>query len=123
MIYMATHFTHKMLRDGTWTVQFQAVSHKQVIELVNEQRWQSVIGHKASAQVATQELGVRVSVHRRSIKVSSGDTVIILSIRLPRLKEGTYLNAEQIREAGVDWHIATVTKGSTQWKSQSPAMG
>tara|TARA_Y100000310_G_C20378399_1_gene666882 strand:- start:388 stop:624 length:237 start_codon:yes stop_codon:yes gene_type:complete len=70
--------------------------------------WSCIIGHKATAQVASHELGITVTCHRRSIKLREGDTLIIVSPRLPRLKEGQYLTQEQIEAAGTDWLMATV---------------
>lgn len=65
----------------------------------------SYIGHKATAQVLSEDLGVVIAFHRGGFQQQPGDTAIVVKIHTPRLQEGALLDESEIRRIGYDFGI------------------
>ena len=67
----------------------------------------SAIGHEATAKIISTQLGVQVPVNRISIKLTSGDVLVVYQL-LTRLPEGKVLNEEEMKQVQAKWYVCFV---------------
>jgi len=74
--------------------------------MVEEQPWQSAVGHAATAEVLSRLLGVNVPMNRVAYIQRPGDNALVFKLR-DRLPEGTILTVEDIERIGYDFGLLT----------------
>jgi hypothetical protein len=89
---------------GDW--RFEPLSVELARELVRG-GFVSAVGHPASAQFLTAQLGVEIPVNRVAIEMQAGDRAVVLRLK-GRLPEGVVLNEEQMRD--FPFELALLTK-------------
>ncbi len=70
------------------SVGFSPVPKDHVAKLAKSGLFQSAIGHKETADVLSSELGAPIPVNRETVKLKSGDEVIVAQYIGQRLPEG-----------------------------------
>lgn len=90
MIYVTNAFSLQMLPEWASSAKIQAVlfSTNAVKDLLRRTPWESAIGHSDLAAVASGELGIAIHVNRKSVTFDSGDQLLVIQYRGPRLPEG-----------------------------------
>jgi len=67
----------------------------------------SAVGHEATSQIISVQLGVQVPVNRISIKLVAGDTLIVYQL-LTRLPEGKVLGVDEMRQLQAKWYVVRI---------------
>jgi len=67
----------------------------------------SAIGHEATSQVISVQLGIQVPTNRINIKLSAGDVLIVYQL-LTRLPEGKILGVDEMRQVPSKWYVVTL---------------
>ena len=75
----------------------RTVSTVEARQLLSENRWQSAVGHEATARIVSKVLGVEVPAERRQVRLEEGDRVLVFQL-LQRLPEGKVLGEEELAE-------------------------
>ncbi len=80
---------------------------EQVKKLTSELSYQSIVGHKATADVLSQILGFRVVENRVNYTVQDGDIVVVFTPGI-RLEEGKVLSEDELKKLPGRYFIVTV---------------
>lgn len=83
---------------------YQKVSLAYAKELVNNQKWQSAIGHESTAKIISQLLKIECPVNRINY-VQDGDEVCLVFKLNSRPSEGKILTIEEIESIGYSWYL------------------
>lgn len=82
----------------------QEVTTEDVIQFIGSEKVESAVGHKVTAAIITELLGVKVSLNRVDYKQGRGDMAIAFQLK-KRIPEGTVLSRKQIEEIGYRWRL------------------
>jgi len=107
-VYLANAFSLSMLVPPA-SIRVTEVTVDDVKRVV-AQGFVSAIGHDATAKIISTQLGVQVPVNRISIKLTSGDVLVVYQL-LTRLPEGKVLNEEEMKQVAAKWYLVTVQGG------------
>lgn len=91
MIYLVNAFSLNMLDiNGPIELEvFPLQTEDDVLDiLLTYKKFISVIGHKETADVISNMLGVNIEHNRATVKLSKNDVAIVAQYRGPRLEEG-----------------------------------
>ena len=78
-------FSINMLANTPALVHIDSIDTLRVVELKNE--LESAIGHKATANILSDILGVKIPVNRATVKLGQGSHAIVAQYIGPRLDE------------------------------------
>jgi len=67
----------------------------------------SAVGHEATSQVISTQLGIQVPTNRISVKMVPGDVLIVFQL-LARLPEGKILSEDELRQMPAKWYVCFV---------------
>jgi Holliday junction resolvasome RuvABC ATP-dependent DNA helicase subunit len=104
-IYLANAFSLSMVTPPT-TIKVVEASAKDVKNVLKD-GFVSAVGHEATAQVITSQLGVQVPVNRISIQLKDSDVLVVFQL-LTRLPEGKILGVDEMRQLQAKWYIVTL---------------
>ncbi len=74
---------------------FERISKEEATKLLKENEFISAVGHKGTAEVMSELLGVEIPVNRVRVEMEEGDTAIVFRV-LVRLEEGKVLSKEEL---------------------------
>jgi len=103
---IASAFSLNML-DNTSThhISFSPLTPEQVKSMF----WngvQSAVGHEATAQVISAQLGIEVPFNRVSVGLGQGNSMIVAQATMPRLAEGQVLSHEEMMNVPITyWYL------------------
>lgn len=97
MLYVTSAFSLSMIPSEGAVIKVRPTSPEDARKLLVTQRWESAVGHEATAKILSEILGVTVPAQRKAIKLQIGDAVLVFQL-LQRLPEGKILNEEELRE-------------------------
>jgi len=104
-VYISNAFSLSML-TGPATIKVFEVTVFDVKDIIKD-GFVSAIGHEATAKIISTQLGVQVPVNRISIKLTSGDVLVVYQL-LTRLPEGKVLNEEEMKQVQAKWYVCFV---------------
>jgi len=107
-VYLANAFSLSMVTSPT-TLSVVEASAEDVKNILTR-GFTSAVGHEATAQIISVQLGIQVPTNRISIKLVSGDTLIVYQL-LARLPEGKILGVDEMRQVPSKWYVVTVQGG------------
>ena len=88
------------------TFRFTPIPDVEAVKELVQNGFESAIGHQGAADVMTADLGVPVSVIRRSVFLEKGDQAICLRL-VERLPEGQVLTADKLRKIPHEYGLIT----------------
>lgn len=83
---------------------YRKSSVKEARELIQENGFESAVGHKATAEILSQILETEIPQNRIQAKQEAGQIAIVFSMN-KRIEEGRILNREEIEEVGYSINI------------------
>lgn len=89
MRYLANAFSLNMLAVSNGSLRFSEVSTEHASNYIKQENFVSAVGHADTAAVFGSELRCDVACNRVTLKIASGDTVLVGQYSGPRLEEGT----------------------------------
>jgi len=104
-VYIANAFSLSMLTPPA-TVKVAEVGAEDVKNIIKD-GFTSAVGHEATSQIISVQLGVQVPVNRISIKLVAGDTLIVYQL-LTRLPEGKVLGVDEMRQLQAKWYVVRI---------------
>ena len=104
-VYLSNAFSLSMITPPT-TIKVVEASVEDVKRLLIN-GFTSAVGHEATAQVITTQLGIQVSANRVSIQLKTGDTLVVFQL-LTRLPEGKILGVDEMRQVPAKWYVVTL---------------
>ena len=107
-VYVANAFSLSMITPPSTLSVVEASAEDVKRLLING--FTSAVGHEATAQIISVQLGIQVPTNRISIKLVSGDTLIVYQL-LARLPEGKILGVNEMRQVPSKWYVVTVQGG------------
>jgi hypothetical protein len=112
MLYLANAFSLNMLGETEAVLKVREISIDEVARILKNKLYfgdgfKSVVGHKATAEVLSALLDVRVKFNREAIKIEKRDAVIVFQL-LTRLPEGTVLSEEEISRLEFKFYLVVV---------------
>ena len=81
---------------------FETTSLDEVKKLLQENEFVSAIGHKSTAEVLTELIGIDIPMNRIQFSQKPGQTAIVFRL-LGRVPEGKILSREEIEEIGYEF--------------------
>ncbi len=119
MTYLGNAFSINMIQNFPANISINKVKIETVKEMLHAD-FTSAIGHKDTAMIVGNLLGMEIEANRISISLTPNDVLIVAQYKGPRLPEG----ATQLPEgAKIEWFIVTVnglTDISENESTQSP---
>ena len=79
-----------------YVVSIQSLSLDDVKNMLLKEKYESIIGHEATAQLLTSLINIPIQFNRKSITLHDGDRLIVLQL-MSRLPEGKVLTYEEIK--------------------------
>jgi len=104
-VYIANAFSLSMLTPPA-TLTVAEVGAEDVKNIIKD-GFTSAVGHEATSQIISVQLGVQVPVNRISIKLVAGDTLIVYQL-LTRLPEGKVLGVDEMRQLQAKWYVVRI---------------
>jgi len=104
-VYISNAFSLSMLTPPT-TIKVVEASVEDVKNILSS-NFISAIGHEATSQVISVQLGIQVPTNRINIKLSAGDVLIVYQL-LTRLPEGKILGVDEMRQMPAKWYVVTL---------------
>ena len=104
-VYISNAFSLSMLSAPT-TVKVLEVSSDNVKDILKD-GFTSAIGHEATAQIISTQLSIQMPVNRISIKLTSGDVLVVFQL-LSRLPEGKILGVDEMKGIPSKWYVCFV---------------
>ena len=86
------------------TFDFQPISLLEARELVKRAEIISAIGHAATAEIFSEELGIEVKLNRFDFVQNVDETAIVFKLKT-RIAEGKVLDRTEIEEIGYEFGI------------------
>ncbi|GIW22510.1 MAG: hypothetical protein KatS3mg068_1517 [Candidatus Sericytochromatia bacterium] len=100
MIYLNNAFSLNMLKDlgvgGKYLIEVENISKDQVKELLENNEFESVIGHEGTAIFLSRLLDLEVKYNRKPIILNEFDILIVLQLKT-RLPEGKELTDDDLK--------------------------
>jgi hypothetical protein len=100
---IANAFSVNMLRSADRSVTFKTLARNKACEQAKGRA--SVVGHADTAKIFSAQLGLPVAFNRETVKLDSGDTVLLGQYEGPRLAEGT---TTLPAGASITWILVTI---------------
>jgi len=91
---------------GSATIKVLEASVEDVKDILKD-GFTSAVGHEATAQVITTQLGIQVPTNRISVKMVPGDVLIVFQL-LSRLPEGKILGVDEMKGIPSKWYVCFV---------------
>jgi len=104
-VYISNAFSLSMITPPT-TIKVVEASVEDVKNILSS-NFISAIGHEATSQIISVQTGIQVPTNRISIKLASGDTLIVYQL-LARLPEGKILSQDEMKQVAAKWYIVTL---------------
>ena len=104
-VYVSNAFSLSMLTPPT-TVKVLEVSGDDVKDILKDS-FVSAVGHEATAKIISTQLNIQVPVNRISIKLTSGDVLVVFQL-LVRLPEGKILSEDEMKQVQAKWYVCFV---------------
>jgi Holliday junction resolvasome RuvABC ATP-dependent DNA helicase subunit len=104
-VYISNAFSLSMLTPPT-TIKVVEVSAEDVKNVLAH-GFTSAVGHEATAQVISAQLGVQVPTNRISIQIKPSDTLVVFQL-LTRLPEGKILGVDEMKGIPSKWYVVTL---------------
>ncbi len=89
------------------TYKFKKLSKEEVVAMLKNELWVSVIGHQATADFLSQELDMEIPANRQAIKMERGDRAIVFRL-YGRFPEGKILSREELEN--FDYELALLER-------------
>jgi hypothetical protein len=89
--------------NGIWDVQTVTA---EAVKMNLTQPWVSAVGHKSTAKIMSEVLGIGIPVNREAINPMPGDKLFCFKLK-GRAPEGVVLDREQIERMGYEWLLMT----------------
>lgn len=86
------------------TFDFQPVSLSGVLDLLKTTRFESAIGHAATAEILSDLLGISVKVNRVEYTQGIDETAVVFRLK-SRITEGKVLNRRELEAIGYEFGI------------------
>ena len=86
------------------TYEYAPIELEEAQELLQENEFESAIGHQSTAEILSELLQIKVEVNRTEYRQSVDDIALIFKLR-SRPPEGKILTSEEIEEIGYDFGI------------------
>jgi hypothetical protein len=110
MQFISNAFSINMVespRKGqSFTAKFKRLSTVDASEMVREDYFKSVIGHRDLAEVVGIELNATLPFNRESVKLRAGDVMLVCQYSGPRLPSGC---TELPEGAQIDYFLVAIT--------------
>jgi hypothetical protein len=109
MIYIGNAFSLSMLdpsRDE-YGIYVTRLTIEDVIDLLENNVFESVVGHQSTADVLTQLLGIDIEMNRKMLKLTRGDTLIVFQL-MTRLPEGKILSQEELENLDYTFYLVEI---------------
>ena len=90
----------------TGTFNLKDITLQEARELIQNNEWQSAVGHQSTADVLTTLLETKIPENRVPFEQSTGETALIFKLN-GRPAEGQILTAEEIHQMGFKFQILT----------------
>ena len=108
MKFISNAFSLNMLERGpigeTNTFDIVRIDAEHAQNLLVDNSFKSVIGHRDLAGLVSEQVGVEIEFNRESVKVREGDMMIVCQYSGPRLPEGC---TELPSGAQIDFYLVT----------------
>jgi len=104
-VYISNAFSLSMISAPT-TVKVLEANTENVKDILKD-GFTSAVGHEATAQVITTQLGIQVPTNRISVKMVPGDVLIVFQL-LVRLPEGKILSQDEMKQVAAKWYVCFV---------------
>jgi hypothetical protein len=104
-VYLANAFSLSMLTPPT-TVKVLEVGVEDAKSILRD-GFTSAIGHDSTAKIVSLQLGMPVSVNRVSVKLETGDVIVVYQL-LTRLPEGKVLSEDEMKQVQAKWYFCFV---------------
>jgi len=104
-VYISNAFSLSMISAPT-TIKVVEASAEDVKNILSS-NFISAIGHEATSQVISVQLGIQVPVNRISVKMVPGDVLIVFQL-LSRLPEGKILGVDEMKGIPSKWYVVTL---------------
>lgn len=89
MIYFVNAFSLNMIDiDGPTELQIFPLQKADAIDFLKSREFTSAVGHKETADILTNELGLNIQHNRMTIKLGKNDITVVAQYIGPRLEEG-----------------------------------
>lgn len=82
------------LSDTSYSVKFSAMTEEDARKTLQENAFESFIGHEGTASVLSSRLGQDIAFNRTNVLLGAGDFAIVC--QLPRPKEGQVYAEEEV---------------------------
>ncbi len=86
-LYIGNAFSLQMLQ-GDANINVRNITQEEASSIAKSRNWESCVGHADTAAIFSDQLGVEVSMNRISLKVDSGDQILVGQLVGGRLPEG-----------------------------------
>lgn len=106
MKYLVNAFTPGMLASLTGQISLAEISIADAQVLARTGDYQSVVGHADTAALFSAQLEVEVKFNRQTVKISSGDELLLGQYTGPRLPEGVTTLPD---DASIRWCLVRAT--------------
>jgi len=101
--YISNAFSIGMLSSNDSIVRIKNLELEKVKEILSR-GFISAVGHKATADVITQMVGIDIPTNRVEIKLTTSDKLVVFQI-LTRLPEGVILSKEEVDKIPHKWYL------------------
>jgi hypothetical protein len=102
-------FSPSMLGVGGGTVEFKEISLLEAHHLANRDSIESAVGHRSTAKIFSELLGIEVKPRRVQVRMSNGETALLGSMGT-RVPEGRTLSYSELQKMPIRWFLVKVIK-------------
>lgn len=103
-VLLGNAFSLNMIQ-GNKTLKTRVLDIEQVQDLVKERVPTSAVGHGDTATIVSGLIGKQITSNRITVKLESGDDILVAQYKGPRLEEGATVLPEG---ASIEWVMVTV---------------
>jgi len=109
--YISNAFSIGMLSSNDSIVRIKNLELEKVKEILSR-GFISAVGHKATADVITQMVGIDIPTNRIEVKLTTNDVLVVFQL-LSRLPEGSILTREEIDKLPHRWYLVELMPEET----------
>ena len=114
-VYLGNAFSLQMVKPPTFFEQSAVTKERMTDELKNNPHIVKVVGHRETADVLTEMLGVEIPYNRQSITLKPGDTLYVAQVIGGRLPEGSTTLPPGVR---IEFRCVDIIGGFDEEKEQ-----